>query len=296
MSNSPVDKGAVQILGNDVKIRTKMLQHCRFWRKLILNNDNPSNSNLSLRLILLFIVASSFLPEITGIKHSNDHRNASLKYIYLTFDDGPLNGSENIDSVILAEHLKISVFLIGEQAEESKRLGSYYKLYEQNPFVEVYNHTYTHANDKYALFYSNPPYVLADVQKNERLLNLRYKIVRLPGRNSWRINDRKKDDGMIGSAAADLLAKNGYKLYGWDIEWQHHSRSGAPVQSVDVMVKEIESRLENGSTFTKNHIVVLIHDEMFQKKWEESELKQLIDKLRTHENYVFEHIRYYPDE
>jgi len=48
--------------------------------------------------------------------------------------------------------------------------------------------------------------------------------------------------------------------------------------------------------YDKDHIVVLIHDEMFRKKWEESELKQLIDKLRGHENYVFEHIRFYPDK
>lgn len=220
----------------------------------------------------------------------------SLKYIYLTFDDGPLNGSENIDSVILAERLKISVFLVGEHAEKSKQMGNYYKMYEQNPFVEAYNHSFTHAKDKYALFYSNPPNVLADIQKNEQLLKLRYKIVRLPGRNMWRIGDKKRDDGVSGSAAADILAKNGYKLYGWDLEWQHNSKDGTPIQSVDEMTKEIESRLETGNSFTKDHVVILIHDEMFQKKWEESELKQLIDKLRVHQNYVFEHIRFYPDK
>ena len=223
-------------------------------------------------------------------------RKSPLKYIYLTFDDGPLNGSENIDSIILAERLKISVFLVGEHAEKSKELGNYYKLYEQNPFAEAYNHSFTHANGKYALFYSNPQNVLADIQKNEKLLNLRYKIVRLPGRNMWRIGDRKKDDEISGSAAADLLAKNGYKLYGWDIEWKHNSKDGTPIQSVDEMMNEIENRLENGNTFTQDHIVILIHDEMFQKKWEESELRQLIDKLKTHENYVFEHIRFYPDK
>jgi len=219
-----------------------------------------------------------------------------LKYIYLTFDDGPLNGSENIDSVILGERLKISVFLVGEHAEKSKQLGTYYKLYEQNPFVEVYNHSYTHANNKYELFYSNPENVLADIQKNEKLLNLRYKIVRLPGRNIWRVGGRKRDDGTSGSAAADLLVKNEYKVYGWDIEWQHNASNGIPVQSVDEMVKEIDTRLETGNTFTQEHIVILIHDEMFQKKWEESELKQLIDKMRLHQNYVFEHIRFYPDK
>src|ERR1700741_4915840 len=60
------------------------------------------------------------------------HNILPLKYIYLTFDDGPLNGSENIDSVILAERLKISVFLVGEHAQKSKLLGNYCKLYEQD--------------------------------------------------------------------------------------------------------------------------------------------------------------------
>jgi peptidoglycan/xylan/chitin deacetylase (PgdA/CDA1 family) len=132
---------------------------------------NLSDRKLLLWLTLLFIGASSFIPCIKEIIRSDEYGNDPAKYIYLTFDDGPLNGSENNDSVILAERLKISVFLIGEHAEESKRLGNYNKLYEQNPIFEVYNHTYTHANDKYALFYSNPSNVLSDIQKKERLLN-----------------------------------------------------------------------------------------------------------------------------
>jgi len=218
-----------------------------------------------------------------------------LQYIYLTFDDGPLNGSENIDSVVLKERLQISVFIVGEQVDKSKRGDSYYKLYEANPFIEVYNHSYTHASNKYALFYRDPEKVLGDIQKNEQLLKLRFKIVRLPGRNMWRIGERKRNDGISGSAAADLLALNGYKLYGWDIEWQHNASTATPIQLVEEMENEIVSRLMNGNTFTRDHIVVLIHDEMFQEKWEVSKLKQLIDRLRTHENYVFEHIRYYPD-
>ena len=246
---------------------------------------------ISVFFLAAIFLLSSGLQLSTAISNPHD---LPPKFIYLTFDDGPLNGSENIDSVILAERLKISVFLVGEHAERSKQLGTYYKLYEQNPFVEAYNHSFTHANGKYELFYSNPENVLADIQKNEKLLNLRYKIVRLPGRNIWRIGGRKKDDGISGSAAADLLAKNGYKIYGWDLEWQHNSKDGAPIKSVDEIVKEIDSRLESGNTFTRDHIVILLHDEMFEKKWEESELKLLIDKLRKHDNYMFEHIRFFP--
>lgn len=245
--------------------------------------------------IFVFISAAS----LTNVKKTPTgfppSTQTQLKYIYLSFDDGPLNGSENIDSVILAERLKINVFLVGEHAEQTRQLGNYYNMYEQNPFVESYNHSFTHANNKYALFYSNPSNVLADIQKNEQLLHLRYKIVRLPGRNMWRIGTRRKDDGTSGSAAADLLAKNGYHIYGWDLEWQHNPKDGSPVQTVDQIQKEIETKLEDGTTFTKNHIVILLHDEMFQKKWEETELKQLIGRLRQHDNYIFEHLRFYPD-
>ncbi|SIN80432.1 polysaccharide deacetylase family protein [Chitinophaga niabensis] len=212
-----------------------------------------------------------------------------IKYIYLTFDDGPLKGSENIDSVVLAERLKISVFLVGEHVEESRKFMGYYNMYEQNPFIESYNHSFTHAHNKYKEFYSNAQNVLADIQKNEQALHLHFKIVRLPGRNIWRIGSRVKDDGPSGKAAADLLAANGFSLIGWDLEWQHKDADATPIQTVDQMTREIETRLATG-----DHLVVLLHDEMFQKKWEESELHQLIDNLRKHENYVFEHVRFYP--
>jgi peptidoglycan/xylan/chitin deacetylase (PgdA/CDA1 family) len=222
-----------------------------------------------------------------------------IKYIYLTFDDGPLEGSEHIDSVVLQERLKISVFLVGQLVMQNKKLQAYLEEYKTNPYIETYNHSYTHAGGKYKKFYSKPVSVLEDIQQDEAILGLHYKIVRLPGRNIWRIGKRRKDDagtGTSGSAAADTLAEHGYKLFGWDTEWQHRPSDGTPIQTVDEMVKDIESRLESGNTFTKDHIVVLIHDEMFRKTWEESELKQLIDKLRTHENYVFEHVRFYPVE
>ena len=105
---------------------------------------------------------------VQPVRQTTSTGTTAIKYIYLTFDDGPLNGSENIDSVVLAERLKISVFLVGEHAAASKQMGTYYKMYEQNPFVEAYNHSFTHANNKYALFYSNPQNVLADIQKNEQ--------------------------------------------------------------------------------------------------------------------------------
>lgn len=263
------------------------------------------------KLIIIIIIASLLLLTIGilfeeyGSRTSEANQSKTLqratskalplKYIYLTFDDGPLDGSENIDSVILSEKLKINVFLVGKNILRSTRLDSFYQMYEHNPFIESYNHSFTHANNRYDSFYQNPQSVLTDIAENEKVLNLKFKVVRLPGRDMWRIGGRKRNDVKIGASSADTLAAHGYKLYGWDLEWQHKN-DGEPIQSVDTMYNEIVNRLEKGKTFTKGHLVLLLHDEMFQKRWEESELKQLIDRLRTHPNYVFEHIRFYPDK
>ena len=242
--------------------------------------------------------ANAILPgthEMVSLPNSPLNKiSQNRKFIYFTFDDGPLSGSENIDSIILAENLKVSVFLVGMHVQKSHLMENYLKYYSMNPFIDEYNHSFTHAKGKYEEFYRNPAVVVADIMKNQTFLKLPYKIVRLPGRNMWRIGNRKRDDVNSGSAAADSLAKLGFRVIGWDLEWQHDSRTGTPIQSVDEMEKEIERMLSEGATFTKDHLVILLHDEMFQKKWEESELKQLIDRLRTHDNYVFEQIRFYP--
>lgn len=243
-------------------------------------------------LTFLSILFLSGLP----LDKASRHRLEQKQFIYLTFDDGPLNGSENIDSLILAEKLKISVFLVGEHVQMNRSMENYFKYYEENPFITECNHSFTHAKDKYQQFYRNTANVVNDIQKNQSFLRLPYKIVRLPGRNMWRIGSRKRDDVKSGSAAADSLAELGYRVIGWDIEWQHRAADGTPVQSVDEMVKEIESRLEHGNTFTSNNIVILLHDEMFQKKWEQSELKQLIDKLKLHDNFIFEQVLFYPEK
>jgi len=108
------------------------------------------------------------------------------------------------------------------------------------------------------------------------------------------IDGRKRDDLVNGSKTADSLQHMGYKVVDWDLEWQHKGVAATPIQSVDEIYKQICTMVENNITFTPNNIGVLLHDEMFQKKWEESELKQLIDKLRKNKNFVFEQLRFYP--
>jgi len=83
-------------------------------------------------------------------------------------------------------------------------------------YIDEYNHSFSHANDKYEEFYIHTDKAVADFMKNARLLKFSYKIARLPARNMWRIDGRidgrKRDDLVNGSKTADSLQHMGYKV------------------------------------------------------------------------------------
>ena len=250
------------------------------------------NRSISSFLVVLLIVV---VGQSCKTEKPKELTHPMKQYVYLTFDDGPLDGSQNIDSIILAEKVKISVFLVGSEVVGDREMESYFKYYEENPYIEEYNHSFTHGYDQYKVFYGNPHKATLDFLKNQRYLKIQYKIIRMPACNTWRFNNRKQDDCEINAVAtADSLAARGFKVFGWDVEWEHHEEDDTPVQSVDEIYRQIMQQLNSGNTFVKNNIVILLHDEMFQRRWEESDLKQLIDRLRKDKNIVFEQMRFYP--
>lgn len=222
-------------------------------------------------------------------------KKEALYHLYLTFDDGPIEGSEKISDIVQAGQIKINVFAIGSHVKESRRLRSYYQLLESNPCIEIGNHSYSHAYEKYLRYYKYPEKVLNDFLKSEQLLKLNNKYARLPGRNMWRLKSKSLNDEKSGASSADLLFKKGYTIFGWDLEWRHNERSGLPLQTVDDIVYLIEKLLRERKTFTENHLVFLCHDEMFLKEWNDiSELKELIARLRATGLYEFNHLSEYP--
>ena len=216
------------------------------------------------------------------------------KHIYFTFDDGPLRGSAAIDSIAKAKNIKISVFLIGKHANMSKGLKRDYQKYYNNPLVECYNHSYTHANNKFTAFYSNPVAAFADFQKNEQDLELKHKIVRLPGRNISMYDDVRRIDLQSGVSTADLLFADGYKIFGWDVEWKIHGLTGKPVQSVNEIYNRIRNYMNNKNSMEANNVILLMHDDMFQNKKGQDLLAELIDTIQQNTDYQFEFMQNYP--
>lgn len=216
------------------------------------------------------------------------------KHVYFTFDDGPLIGSSAIDSISKAKNIKINAFLVGRHAHMSKRLKRDLQRYKDNALVECYNHSYTHAGNRFNTFYSNPVSAYEDFEKNESDLELKHKIVRLPGRNIWIYDDVRRIDLKSGASTADMLYTNGYKIYGWDVEWRIHSASGKPVQSIDEIYTRIRNYMNNKSSMEPNNVVLLMHDDMFQSKKGQHLLSSLIDTIQTTTDYKFEFISDYP--
>lgn len=220
--------------------------------------------------------------------------NKKEKHIYLTFDDGPLIGSSAIDSIITSNNTKISTFLIGRHVDMSKRLKRDFQRYLHNPLVKCYNHSYSHAGNKFHVFYSNPDLAVADFEKCEISLGLKDKIVRMPGRNIWLFDNVRRVDLASGAQTADLLGANGYRIYGWDVEWKINGLSGKPVQTVDQIYTRLKNMLGNKSTLKPNNVVLLMHDDMFQSKAGQNLLSGLIDSIKQHKDYKFEFIADYP--
>jgi peptidoglycan/xylan/chitin deacetylase (PgdA/CDA1 family) len=214
-----------------------------------------------------------------------------VKKIYITFDDGPVDGTEQIIEIINRRQIHVSMMMVGSNVTHDPRRAALLARARADPYIFIGNHSYSHARGLYATFYSDPQLVLRDFDLNREFLQLGNKIARLPGRNIWQVGNRNKHDVSSGLAAARLLAEHGYSLFGWDIEWEHDPRTGRPIQTVREMVSDIAAASEHA--FTENHIVVLAHDEMFRDTSEDTELTQLIDALKAR-GYVFESLASYP--
>lgn len=239
--------------------------------------------------------AETDLPTVTGHEKKDTSSSPDTSFtIYLTFDDGPLEGSEDINEAVTKEQVKINVFVVGQHALSNDKMKNYYQLYLANPLIEVGNHSFSHAHNQYRKFYEDPQAVLQDFLKCQELLKIPNKYARQPGRNQWRLKDTTSNDVISGMKSADLLFQNGFRVFGWDVEWEHDAKTGTPIQTVDDMVELIGRKLQEKKTLRSGHLVLLSHDEMFRNGWEESELKELIDRFKAKGNYRFEHLSNYP--
>ncbi len=220
--------------------------------------------------------------------------SSKTRFIYLSFDDGPLNGSQNINKIVNLEKVPINVMVVGEHVFKAKKNKEYFDNYIKNRYVEVNNHSYSHAGHQYKKYYSNPTGVLCDFNHSMNSLGLDNKIARLPGRNIWRLDGRKKGGHINTRKSANLLSSNGFKIIGWDVEWRYNPITKKPRDTYKEVFDKIKHKLDTNSTFTKSNVVILAHDSMFRSKKEAQKLQDLIRLIKVTDGYEIVPLSKYP--
>lgn len=228
---------------------------------------------------------------------------AAEKTIYLTFDDGPLNGTANILQVLDKEQVPATMFMVGMHADASQDHTALVAKAKSMPLVTVGNHPYTHANNHYRYFYSSVEDLLADLARADKSLGLKGPPIyaRLPGRNVFRLLDMSSDDLSIGKPEDrreepdfEFVAASGYYLYGWDHEWVHDGQ-GKPVQTVEHLVSEIDHLFAYGKLAKPNKLILLMHDEMFQDTYNGTTNLQALVATLKNRGYAFGKIDNFDD-
>jgi peptidoglycan/xylan/chitin deacetylase (PgdA/CDA1 family) len=215
------------------------------------------------------------------------------KTIYLTFDDGPNKGTKNVLAVVNEEHVPVSMFIVGKHVYDSWQQQAILDSLQNDSLIELCNHSFTHAHNKYNKFYTNDSTVVTDFERCKDSLNLENNIVRTPGRNIWRTATVTSTDIKKSTEAADSLYKDGFTVVGWDVEWRFND-SLKLKQTTDEIINEVDSAFIKNKTKTPEHLVLLAHDQVFADSTDASSLKNFIRLLKLKDEYNIEFVSRYP--
>jgi peptidoglycan/xylan/chitin deacetylase (PgdA/CDA1 family) len=217
------------------------------------------------------------------------------KKIYLTFDDGPNKGTKNVLDIVQQEEVPVTFFIVGEHVFASVGQNQVWDSLKMAKNIELCNHSYTHAlHNKFEKFYENPDTVVKDMMLTKEKLLPDNDIVRTPGRNSWRIDSLHFTDLKKSKTAIDSLQSAGFIVFGWDLEWHFDHKTLEVKNTADEIITQIDSMFSKGKTKVKDNLVVLAHDQAYQKSNDSIQLRDLIQKLKRKDDYELALASSYP--
>ncbi len=217
------------------------------------------------------------------------------KKIYLTFDDGPNKGTQNVLDIVQQENIPATFFIIGEHVFASLAQARTWDSLQVAINIELCNHSYTHAlHNHYEKFYQNPDTVVKDVELTKEKLLPDNNIVRAPGRNSWRIDSLHYTDIQKSKAAIDSLQKAGFIVIGWDLEWHYDPKTLTVMNTADELMNQVDSVFAKGKTKSPDNLVLLAHDQVYQKSGDSLQLREFVQKLKQKNEYELSLVNNYP--
>jgi peptidoglycan-N-acetylglucosamine deacetylase len=232
--------------------------------------------------------------QFTPVKAVTVKTTKAKKKIYLTFDDGPNRGTRNVLDIVQQENIPVTFFIVGEHVYASPAQQQVWDSLRATPNVEIANHSYTHAHNRYDHFYQEPGTVVKDMERTRDSLLPGTNIVRAPGRNSWRIDTLHFTDIKKSKAAMDSLQQAGFIVMGWDLEWKYDQKTFGVKNTADEMMQQIDSLFKKGKTRLPNNLVLLAHDQVYRSPADSTELRSFIQKLKSRDDYELELVSSYP--
>ena len=214
--------------------------------------------------------------------------------IYLTFDDGPNRGTRKVMHIAEEEKVPITMFIVGEHVYASAYQRQTWDSISACPMIEICNHSYSHAHNRYLDFYSEPDSVTSDFTRCADSLKFSNTICRAPGRNIWRTENVSSTDIKSSEAAADSLHKLGYELVGWDLEWHYDEKSLRLQTDADSLLRQIGIMFKSGRTKNAGHLVLLAHDQVYENTDDSAQLHSFISQLKNNDEYQLELVSKYP--
>jgi len=262
----------------------------------------------TLLLLLLFFPIASYTPQkhaatLVLSKTGQAPKAATVhtsrpkkqkKKLYLTFDDGPNRGTRNVLHIVQDEQVPVTFFLVGEHVFASAVQAQLWDSLQTAHQVELCNHSYCHANNRYERYYQEPDSVVSDFTRTRDSLHLNNPVSRTPGRNIWRIDSLHFTDLKKSAAAADSLQRAGFVLMGWDLEWHFDPKTMDVTTTAADLMKQIDSVFHHNRTRNKDHLVLLAHDQVYQKSGDSLQLRELLQLLKQRDEYELSLVSDYP--
>lgn len=209
----------------------------------------------------------------------------SRKKIYITFDDGPNAGTRNVLNAVVAEKVPVSFFIVAKHVYDSREQQAVWEMLKSTPGIELCNHSYSHAGNRYSRFYQEPQQVISDFVRSQDSLQFQNHIARMPGRNAWRIGKNRHTDVKASITAIDSVAAAGFSVMGWDVEWGFDHQTFIPDADTSLIFRRIENLFRDSATRTPGHLVLLAHDQAFRQEADVALLRAVLSSLKNNPDY-----------
>ncbi len=193
--------------------------------------------------------------------------NAESRKVYLTFDDGPSDNTDEILDILKEYDVKATFFVVGKTDEHSRQM--YRRIVEEGHTIAL--HSYSH---KYSEIYSSVEKYDKDLEKLSKLIfeetGVTTHYMRFPGGSSNQVSDVDMEEFI------KLVTDEGYTYYDWNVvSGDATSKSYSAKDLIDNVVSGVEHFQES---------MVLMHDASNKDSTVEA-LPKIIKKLKA-EGYV----------